>query len=121
MQKIGRNDPCGCHSGLKYKDCCGKNVPFDAEGNTYFHHVRLGDQDGPEVGAREGSIIVKVQTALNDPTLPAMVYDRSRAFQRFVDTETVAERMAGRPKAFFYAKLSYGQLVLGDEAPEQPW
>ena len=23
--KIGRNDPCPCGSGLKYKKCCGRN------------------------------------------------------------------------------------------------
>jgi uncharacterized protein YchJ len=23
-EKIGRNDPCPCGSGLKYKKCCGK-------------------------------------------------------------------------------------------------
>lgn len=23
--KMGRNDPCPCGSGLKYKNCCGKN------------------------------------------------------------------------------------------------
>lgn len=23
-QKIGRNDPCSCGSGIKYKKCCGK-------------------------------------------------------------------------------------------------
>ena len=23
-QKIGRNDPCPCGSGKKYKQCCGK-------------------------------------------------------------------------------------------------
>ena len=23
--KVGRNDPCPCGSGLKYKNCCGKN------------------------------------------------------------------------------------------------
>ena len=22
--KVGRNDPCPCGSGLKYKHCCGK-------------------------------------------------------------------------------------------------
>ncbi|MDD6051963.1 MAG: SEC-C metal-binding domain-containing protein [Clostridiales bacterium] len=26
-QKIGRNDPCPCGSGKKYKACCGKNQP----------------------------------------------------------------------------------------------
>ncbi|MBQ8379712.1 MAG: preprotein translocase subunit SecA [Clostridia bacterium] len=25
-QKIGRNDPCSCGSGKKYKNCCGKNT-----------------------------------------------------------------------------------------------
>ncbi len=26
-QKVGRNDPCPCGSGKKYKKCCGANVP----------------------------------------------------------------------------------------------
>lgn len=25
-KKIGRNDPCPCGSGKKYKQCCGKNI-----------------------------------------------------------------------------------------------
>ena len=24
-EKVGRNDPCPCGSGLKYKKCCGKD------------------------------------------------------------------------------------------------
>ena len=24
-QEVGRNDPCPCGSGKKYKNCCGKN------------------------------------------------------------------------------------------------
>ncbi|HZK41133.1 MAG TPA: SEC-C metal-binding domain-containing protein, partial [Atribacterota bacterium] len=28
-KKIGRNDPCPCGSGLKYKHCCGKNVEYN--------------------------------------------------------------------------------------------
>ncbi|WP_204338116.1 SEC-C metal-binding domain-containing protein, partial [Proteus mirabilis] len=24
-QKVGRNDPCPCGSGKKYKKCCGLN------------------------------------------------------------------------------------------------
>ncbi len=27
-QKVGRNDPCPCGSGKKYKACCGKNQPM---------------------------------------------------------------------------------------------
>ena len=26
VKKVGRNDPCPCGSGKKYKHCCGKNA-----------------------------------------------------------------------------------------------
>ena len=26
VPKVGRNDPCPCGSGKKYKKCCGKNA-----------------------------------------------------------------------------------------------
>ena len=29
MAKVGRNDPCPCGSGLKYKKCCGKMESFN--------------------------------------------------------------------------------------------
>ena len=32
-KKIGRNDPCPCGSGKKYKKCCGKNA-FYVEGHA---------------------------------------------------------------------------------------
>ncbi|MEM7079356.1 MAG: SEC-C metal-binding domain-containing protein [Pseudomonadota bacterium] len=25
VEKVGRNDPCPCDSGRKYKKCCGKS------------------------------------------------------------------------------------------------
>ena len=28
-KKIGRNEPCPCGSGKKYKKCCGQNTPLD--------------------------------------------------------------------------------------------
>ena len=27
--KVGRNDPCPCGSGKKYKHCCGRTAPLD--------------------------------------------------------------------------------------------
>lgn len=27
IRKVGRNDPCPCGSGKKYKNCCGRSVP----------------------------------------------------------------------------------------------
>ncbi len=34
-QKIGRNDPCPCGSGKKYKKCCGRDLP---ESEEVVHH-----------------------------------------------------------------------------------
>ena len=28
QKKVGRNDPCPCGSGKKYKKCCGKKIVF---------------------------------------------------------------------------------------------
>src|SRR5438034_1807180 len=43
--KIGRNDPCHCGSGKKYKNCCGQLA-------------------SPSAGAKELSIPVALRTAL---------------------------------------------------------
>ena len=32
-RKVGRNDPCPCGSGKKYKKCCGANVGADTSAN----------------------------------------------------------------------------------------
>ena len=46
MAKIGRNDPCSCGSGKKYKRCCGFSQP----------QLTLADQsDMAEVGVAEPS------------------------------------------------------------------
>ena len=34
-KKIGRNDPCPCGSGKKYKKCCGKDLQEDAMETVY--------------------------------------------------------------------------------------
>jgi hypothetical protein len=68
-----------------------------------------------------GTIIVKVQTALNDPELDAMIYDETRALETFVPAAAVAERMQGRVKAFFFAEVVGDEVALGEEAPWQDW
>ena len=30
-RRIGRNDPCPCGSNVKFKKCCGSNLPNDDE------------------------------------------------------------------------------------------
>jgi hypothetical protein len=77
--------------------------------------------NGPEADKREGFVIVKVQLPIGGEDSLALVYEHGRANQRLVPVSTVADRMRGRPKAYFYAKAGADPLVLGDEAPEQAW
>lgn len=41
QNKIGRNDPCHCASGLKYKKCCLKSKQNESE-NRQLHLVQAG-------------------------------------------------------------------------------
>ena len=39
--KIGRNDPCPCGSGKKYKRCCGVNPQSDIQGDKDVDRIKL--------------------------------------------------------------------------------
>jgi hypothetical protein len=66
--KIGRNDPCPCGSGLKYKRCCG------------------GTEDPPQPAAAEGNLPANVQAALD--ALSARQYANIEDAQAAVATAT---------------------------------
>ena len=50
--KVGRNEPCPCGSGKKYKKCCGAPVQEELEANEYG--VELPDISGAHVMAPTG-------------------------------------------------------------------
>lgn len=68
-----------------------------------------------------GTLIVKVQTALSNPTLPALIYDRSREVYQTVPVNQVTKKMGGKVKLFFHARINEGRIVLEKEAPWQDW
>jgi hypothetical protein len=37
MQKVGRNEPCPCKSGKKYKKCCGKSFSMGQKQIKQIH------------------------------------------------------------------------------------
>lgn len=58
MAKIGRNDPCSCGSGKKYKRCClavdqvaqtAARAPLDPESSRVTPTIDLGDCDYDEL------------------------------------------------------------------------
>jgi tetratricopeptide (TPR) repeat protein len=46
--KIGRNQPCPCGSGRKYKRCCGRAAPSAAETTLDFEVLEVSEDDGGE-------------------------------------------------------------------------
>src|SRR6266478_1510967 len=55
MSKVGRNDPCPCNSGVKYKKCCGSGL-VQPDGTRMIaynikllaSHAPLGVDDRPD-------------------------------------------------------------------------
>src|SRR5690625_1434579 len=45
MSKIGRNDPCPCGSGKKYKKCCGGNNVIEFNPSLYNNELALVNND----------------------------------------------------------------------------
>ena len=62
MQKVGRNDPCPCGSGLKYKKCClgKKNPQFNTLKDLYFqrHKIRLKEKKDIDGIRNAGRLVI---------------------------------------------------------------
>ena len=48
MKKIGRNEPCPCGSGKKYKKCCFPKTEFPIDNDEQIANVNLS-KDKPDV------------------------------------------------------------------------
>lgn len=61
--KIGRNDPCPCGSGLKFKKCClGKNAPAASElvlNDSEVSRIRLKSHDDVEAIRTAGRLVLE--------------------------------------------------------------
>jgi methionyl aminopeptidase len=59
IMKVGRNDPCPCGSGFKYKKCCLGKETFSAPGKTknlYFrkYQIHLKEEEDLEAIKKAG-------------------------------------------------------------------
>jgi len=76
--KIGRNDPCPCGSGLKYKKCCmGKeqDPPRDNLKELYFNRHRIRLKEGRDIeGIRKaGSLAIATLDLVESELRPGMI------------------------------------------------
>ncbi len=72
--KVGRNDPCPCGSGLKYKKCCLGNSPERQNGmGTVYerkYKIRLKDATGIEGIRMAGNLVLETLDLVEDIIRP---------------------------------------------------
>ncbi len=76
--KIGRNDPCPCGSGLKYKKCCAGKENKERQGEplkeTYFQKYRIRLKEPVDIAAirRCGLLVVETLDRVADIIRPGI-------------------------------------------------
>ncbi len=77
--KIGRNDPCPCGSGRKYKKCClGKDLPrFDNIKERYLreHKIHLKEKADIEAIKRAGALTIDTLRVVEEYIRPGITTD----------------------------------------------
>jgi methionyl aminopeptidase len=79
--KVGRNDPCPCGSGLKYKKCClGKDVGRTEDNLTAYarkYNIRLKDEKAVEGIRSAGRLVLEtldlVEVAIRPGTVTEVI------------------------------------------------
>ncbi|MCF8086229.1 MAG: type I methionyl aminopeptidase [Desulfohalobiaceae bacterium] len=79
MVKIGRNDPCPCGSGKKYKKCCMKAQQESQENlkDLYYkrYKIRLKEEKDLEEIRRAGDLVVRTLDMVADLVRPGVSTD----------------------------------------------
>jgi methionyl aminopeptidase len=78
-EKVGRNDPCPCGSGLKYKKCClgtnGDHSPDLAETYQRKYGIRLKKKSEIEGIRRAGQLVLETLSLVESKIAPGVVTD----------------------------------------------
>jgi methionyl aminopeptidase len=77
--KVGRNDPCPCGSGLKYKKCClGKDMAVNRDPGAMYarrYKIRLKEKADIEGIRKAGQLVLKTFEQIEDMIRPGIVTD----------------------------------------------
>ena len=78
-RKIGRNDPCPCGSGLKFKRCCiGRETPVLPDIETLYakkYQIRLKKEPDVEGIRKAGSLVIETLDLVESVIEPGLVTD----------------------------------------------
>ena len=77
--KVGRNDPCPCGSGLKYKKCCllKKGTRYRDIKNLYLqkYRIRLKEKEDIEGIRKAGQLVLELLRLVKDEIRPGITTD----------------------------------------------
>jgi len=77
--KVGRNDPCPCGSGLKYKKCClGKDMPVNRDPGAMYaqrYKIRLKEKADIEGIRQAGQLVLRTFEQIEDKIRPGIKTD----------------------------------------------
>ena len=72
--KVGRNDPCPCGSGIKYKKCClGKDLQVNRDPGTMYaqrYKIRLKEEADIEGIRKAGQLVLNTFEQIEDKIRP---------------------------------------------------
>jgi methionyl aminopeptidase len=79
-EKIGRNEPCPCGSGRKYKKCClgKKDLPEEVIKQAYAqkYHIRFKSESDIEGIRRAGRLVLETLELVTDLIKPGITTER---------------------------------------------
>jgi methionyl aminopeptidase len=77
--KVGRNDPCPCGSGIKYKKCClGKDIQVNREPGALYaqrYKIRLKEEEDIEGIRKAGQLVLDTFEQIEDKIRPGIKTD----------------------------------------------
>lgn len=77
--KVGRNDPCPCGSGIKYKKCClGKDIQVNREPGAQYaqrYKIRLKEEADIEGIRKAGQLVLDTFEQIEDKIRPGIKTD----------------------------------------------
>jgi methionyl aminopeptidase len=77
--KVGRNDPCPCGSGVKYKKCClGKDIQVNRDPGAMYaqrYKIRLKEEADIEGIRKAGQLVLETFEQIKDKIRPGIKTD----------------------------------------------
>ena len=122
-RKVGRNDPCPCGSGKKYKKCCyGKNI-FNNHSNSRVPHPILFPRDMIDYGDPSINELFFQKNTVHEISAPRFLYSQLLMPELEIEVSKITNQLInrGRDEAFLIEKTDdINELInILNEGPDQ--